>query len=111
MTATDTTIKLDDTSFQEAVAKGVTLVDFWAEWCMPCRMQGPILETLAKKIGDKAKIAKLNVDESPAAAQALGITSIPTLIIFKDGEPVAGFVGVQSEATLQSALEKLYTEV
>lgn len=107
MTATDTTIKIDETSFEKVIAQGITLVDFWAEWCGPCRMQGPILDSLVKKVGAKAKIAKLNVDESPAVAQALGITSIPTLVIFKDGQPVKGFVGVQQESVLIQAIESV----
>ena len=107
MNLTDNTLILNSNNFNSTIQNGITLVDFWAEWCMPCRMQGPILDTVAKKIGDKAKISKLNVDENPDIAYTYGVMSIPTLIVFKDGKLIKQFVGVQSEDTLFNALNSL----
>ena len=69
-------------------AKGVVLVDFWAEWCYPCRMVGPAVEAVAASYKGRVKVGKLNVDESPAVAQTYGIRSIPTLMVFRDGKVV-----------------------
>jgi len=81
------------------------MVDFWAPWCGPCQVQGPILDQVAEKIGNRATIAKVNVDDSPAPAARFGVRGIPTLIVFKDGEVVQQFIGVQQEATLINAIE------
>jgi thioredoxin 1 len=83
------------------------LVDFWAVWCGPCQMQGPIVEDVAVSMAGKAKIGKMNVDENPQVPQKFGIMSIPTLMIFKGGTVVKQFVGVQSKETLLSELNKL----
>jgi thioredoxin 1 len=83
-----------------------TLVDFWAPWCGPCRAVGPVIEQLAAERANSVKVAKLNVDKSPDVAAAYGVQSIPTLIIFKDGEVVDRFVGVQPKAELQRALDR-----
>ncbi|HNX53797.1 MAG TPA: thioredoxin [Pontiellaceae bacterium] len=91
-------------NFTNTVASGTVLVDFWAPWCGPCKMQTPILEKVADKIGDKAVIAKVNVDESPALAAQFGVRSIPTLILFKNGQKVRDFIGVQQEAALVEVL-------
>ncbi len=99
------TLNLTDQNFAETVNSGVTLVDFWAPWCGPCMMQGPIVEQVAEKMDGRAKMAKLNVDEGQQVAGQYGVRSIPTLIIFKDGEAVQQYVGVQSEARLVSAIE------
>ncbi len=98
-------IDLNDGNFESEIASGITLVDFWAPWCGPCRMQTPILEKVAVSIGDKAVIAKVNVDEAGGVASKLGIRSIPTLILFKDGENIKQLVGVQKEDVLVSAIE------
>jgi len=98
-------IELDGTSYEDTVKSGVVLVDFWAPWCGPCKMQTPILEKVAAAVGDKAVISKVNVDESPELAAKYGIRSIPTLILLKDGENKQQFVGLQQEAALVSAIE------
>ncbi len=98
-------IELDGNTYEDAVKSGVVLVDFWAPWCGPCKMQTPILEKVVATVGDKAVIAKVNVDEAPELAAKYGIRSIPTLIILKDGENKQQFVGLQQEAALVSAIE------
>lgn len=91
-------------NFAETIASGTVLVDFWAPWCGPCKMQGPILDKVADKIGDAAVIAKVNVDEAAPLAAQFGVRSIPTLILFKNGEKVQDFIGVQQEPALIAAL-------
>ena len=87
---------LDMNNFDAAISEGVTLVDFWATWCGPCRMQAPILEKLDAELGDSVKIGKVDVDENPMLAQRFGVMSIPTLIAFRGGQVVSQRVGVQS---------------
>lgn len=84
--------------------KGKVLVDFWAPWCGPCKMQTPILEKLTASSEVKAKIFKLNTDENPTIAQKYGIVSIPTLILFENGQEIERFVGVQPENALKTRL-------
>lgn len=100
------TVELNDSNFDSQIREGVTLVDFWAPWCGPCRMQGPVLDRVAGRTQGKATVAKVNVDQAPAVAARYGIQSIPTLIVFRNGQPVYDFVGVQSEATLLAAIEE-----
>jgi len=98
-------INLTDAVFDKTIAEGVVLVDFWAVWCPPCRIQNPIIEQVAIEIGEKAKIAKLDVDHNPRSASVHRVQNIPTLIIFKDGEVVQRFVGVQQKETLLAAIQ------
>jgi len=95
---------LNDADFDTTIAEGVTLVDFWAPWCGPCRMQVPILEELAESVDGRAKIAKLNVDEAGTVAERFGVQAIPTLLLFKDGKEVQRFIGVQSKEILIDAI-------
>ncbi len=97
--------ELTDADFDSVISTGVVLVDFWAPWCGPCRMQGPILEEVAAAVGDKAVIAKVNVDDNTQSAGKFGVQSIPTLILFKDGQVVRQFVGVQQKEDLVQAIE------
>lgn len=95
---------LNKDNFNTTIASGTVLVDFWAPWCGPCKMQTPILDRVADKIGDKAVIAKVNVDENAPLAAQFGVRSIPTLILFKNGQKVRDFIGVQQEASLVELL-------
>ena len=97
-------IELDENGYDDVTKSGVVLVDFWAPWCGPCKMQTPILEKVAAELGGKAVIGKVNVDEHPALAAKYGIRSIPTLILLKDGENKKQFVGLQQQAALVSAI-------
>ena len=100
-------VTLTETSFDQEVTNSPVpvLVDFWAPWCGPCKMQDPIVEELAHNFKDKAiKIAKLNVDEAPSIASRFHVLSIPTLMIFKGGQPVDMMVGVQDKSTLAARL-------
>jgi len=97
---------LNGSNFDEAIKSNETiLVDFWAVWCGPCRMQTPILEKLAQSGEIKAVIGKINTDDSPEIAQKFGISSIPTLILFKNGQETERFVGVQPESVLKAKLK------
>lgn len=98
-----------DLNFEGEVTKASlpVLVDFWAVWCGPCRMQDPILEEISKDYEGKIKIAKLNVDENPQTAGKFGVMSIPTLMLFKDGQVVKTMVGVQGKETLAEEFKKV----
>ena len=85
---------------------GVSLVDFWAPWCAPCRMLGPIIEELAADYGDNAQVAKFNVDDNQDTARQYGVMSIPTMVIFKDGEEVDRLVGVMPKEQIAERLDK-----
>lgn len=93
--------------FDDVIGKGVTLLDFNAPWCAPCRAQEPILETLAAEYEGKASVAAMNIDKNNEIAGRLGIQSIPTLIIFRNGKEIQRLVGLQSKDCLVDALDKV----
>lgn len=92
-------------TFNATVSEGVSLLDFWAPWCGPCKMQTPIVEELAEELKGQATIAKVNVDEEPELASQFGVMSIPTLIVFKNGQPVDKLVGLQSKDSLKTKIQ------
>lgn len=98
------TVKVTDTSLASEVKKGITLVDFWAPWCGPCKMLGPVLEELEEEFTPNIKIAKLNIDENDVAASQLGIMSIPTMVLYQDGQPIEKIVGYQPKEVLKEYL-------
>lgn len=95
-----------DESFQQDVAEGVVLVDFWATWCGPCKMIAPVLEELDADLAGKATIVKVDVDQNQETAAQFGIMSIPTLLVFKDGKPVDKTVGFHPKEALADLLAK-----
>lgn len=99
-------IDVNDATFKETIGEGVKLVDFWAPWCGPCKMIAPVLEEVSADLDGKADIVKLNVDENQATAAEFGVMSIPTLILFKDGEEVDKVVGFQPKEQLTALIEK-----
>ena len=100
-------LHVSDADFEEKVlkAEGPVLVDYWAEWCGPCKMIAPILDEVAKVYAGRLTVAKLNIDDSPNTPQKYGVRGIPTLMVFKDGEVEATKVGAQSKSQLTSWLE------
>ncbi len=102
-------VHFTDDNFESEVlgSNQPVLVDFWAEWCGPCRLLAPTIEELASELGESAKVCKLNVDENPETAAKYQISSIPSVLIFKDGELVETLVGVQSRQRYQDALTQI----
>ena len=100
------TVIINKDNFEDTIENGVTIVDFWAEWCGPCQMMLPILDQFSDLMKGKMTVAKVNVDESPEIAWKFRVMSIPTLIIFKDGKPVETLVGVQQKSRLEEVCSK-----
>ncbi len=99
-------VNVTDQTFSSETNEGVVLADFWAPWCGPCKMIAPVLEELDSEMGDKAKIVKLNVDDNQETAGKYNVMSIPTLLVFKDGEVVDQVVGFQPKDALAELLNK-----
>ena len=101
------TVAITDENFEESVlnANGPVLVDFWAEWCGPCKMIGPALEEISDELGEKVTIAKVNIDDSPDAPAKYGVRGIPTMILFNNGEKVNEKVGAAPKSQLKAWLE------
>jgi len=102
----DNLVEITDDNFQAEAGDGLVLVDFWAPWCMPCRVVGPIIEELAEEYAGAVKVGKLNVDDNLQTAQAYRVMSIPTVILLKDGQPVEQVVGVARKADYQARIAK-----
>ena len=98
--------KVTKTNYEEAVENGVTLVDFNAPWCSPCRAMAPVIDRLEKDLGDKVKFVGINIDENQEIARAQGIQSIPTLIVYKEGSELNRMIGLRDTAELNRALAK-----
>ena len=100
-------IKLTKDNFDAAVlgSDRPVLVDFWASWCMPCRMIAPVVAQLAEELADRATVGKVNVDEEPELAQRYRVTSIPTLIVFKNGQETRRTIGAQNKSALEKLLQ------
>jgi len=101
------TVELNESNFESAIAEGVTMVDFWAPWCGPCRMVAPIVDELASEYEGKANICKVNTDENQDIAVKYGIRSIPSILFFKNGEQVDTIVGAVSKQTFEQKLNSL----
>lgn len=98
---------LTSANFEEVTSKGTVLIDFWATWCGPCRMLGPVLDQVAAEMGDDAVVGKINIDEEQDLAVKFGVRSIPALFVLKDGEVIESFVGVKDKSTLVNALKSV----
>jgi len=107
--ASEHVIELNDANFQQEVLESSSpaLVDFWAEWCMPCKMIAPVIEDIAKEYAAKIKVGKIDTDANREISMKFGISAIPTLLFFKDGQVVKKFVGLQQKADLKKAIDEL----
>jgi len=97
---------LSSTSFDAGIKSGIVLVDFWATWCKPCKMQSPVIEEISSDMVGKASVYKLDIDQNPSIADRYNVQSIPTMIIFKDGKVIGQFVGLTEKGVIVSAIEK-----
>ncbi len=101
----DHVVTLTDENFDSTISSGLTLVDFYADWCGPCKRMTPVIEELATEFNGKAKVGKLDIDQSQMTAAKLQITSIPTLVLFKDGNSIKKIVGLQNLDALRDLLQ------
>jgi thioredoxin 1 len=99
-------VEFTDANFQQETREGLVLVDFWAPWCGPCRMVGPVIEQIAGDYAGKVKVGKLNVDDHQQSAMSFRVMSIPTVILFKDGQPVETMVGAMPKSAYEAKLAK-----
>jgi len=97
--------EITEADYDKHVSRGVVLIDFWAPWCGPCRMQGPVVEAIAEKYAGRIAVYACNVDENPDLASRLEIYSIPTLVLYRDGEAVERFVGVTPQHVIEEIIE------
>ncbi|MFH1608252.1 MAG: thioredoxin [archaeon] len=102
----DKVLELTSRDFDDFVKEGVVLVDFWAEWCMPCLMMAPVIEELSERLDGKVKFGKVNTGDNSQLAQRFGVRSIPNFVLFKDGKPVEQFVGSMSGEEMEEKLGK-----
>ncbi len=107
MAENQTVVELNDASFKDFITEGITIVDFGATWCGPCKMMAPIFDEVAEEMVGKAKFAKVDIDTSEQITVQCQVTSVPTLIVFKDGEEVNRVVGLQNAASLKNLVEEL----
>ncbi|NGX47219.1 MAG: Thioredoxin [Chlamydiae bacterium] len=98
---TEAFVYLEEETFQQGIGTGLVLVDFYADWCGPCRMLTPVLEELVKELDGKARIAKIDIDKAQNTASSFQVTSIPTLILFKDGKEIGRLVGLRDKETIK----------
>jgi thioredoxin 1 len=99
-------IELTSANFEATISEGITLVDFWAPWCMPCKLMAPIFDSVAEQVGDKVRFAKVNIDQELELANRLGIQSIPTLMLFKDGRDVDVRIGLTKAPELVAMIKE-----
>jgi thioredoxin 1 len=109
MSDPDLILHLDDDNFDEAMAKGIVLVDFYADWCGPCRMMTPVIEEFAQEMKGKIAVGKLDIDASQKVTQSFQVTSIPTLILFQGGQEVKRIVGLKDLDSLKKLVEAAVT--
>jgi thioredoxin 1 len=98
--------EIKDSNFKNEVSSGTVVVDFWAPWCGPCKMLGPVMEELSENLDGKAKFVKVNVDKNPVTSSHYKISSIPTVIVFKDGAVVETLVGFRPKAVIREEIDK-----
>jgi thioredoxin 1 len=103
----DLVSNIDDEMFDQTISAGTTLVDFWAPWCLPCLMQGSILEKLAEKLGNRIKFVKINVDSNKEISANYEVSSIPTMLLFKNGKIEKRFIGMQTEEYLKDEINNI----
>jgi thioredoxin 1 len=99
--------KLSDQNFEHQIKSGIMLVDFWATWCMPCKMMAPVLNDLSEELTGNASVGKLDVDQNRAASAKYGVRSIPTMVLFKNGKEINRFVGVKTKDFLLKEIQKV----